>query len=540
MSWPSGSATSSAGTPRAHRATPAAVLRRTARPVAAAAAEEGPPLVDLGRGNPEVGPPAHVVEALARVGAATRRARLRADSRSARTKEAIAAPLPHRVRRRARPRARGRARPGHEDRHRRARALARERGRHAPAARPVLPRLSVGRRARGRAARDLPTRRRRQAGEPDLDAAPPAAALYLNYPSNPCAVVRARWRVRRRGRWAQRTGGAIVHDAAYIDLVFDGRAPQSFLATPGAKDVGVEMWSMSKTYGMAGWRIGFVVGNAEIVERVNLLNDHCRVGIFAPLQHAAIAALTGPQDASSSGVAAYERRRDRLAAALPEPPVCEGTFFVWLRLPDGLTAERLLEEHRVAVAPGEGSARAAQAGPGSPRRHRRGIDLGARAARAGFADGRPHEDRDRRPVLVVVLGRGRRALRAPGGGAPPTRARREAPDGQRPARAPDAAAPSAHRAARRPARRGSSPSAARWSCRRTARCRTSCCRRARSAACAKVLREEQFDVDPPARADDACDLRGRARVRAVPDRRRPGMRKATSAGWGRRCTSGAS
>jgi aminotransferase len=105
---------------------------------------------------------------------------------------------------------------------------------------------------------------------------------------------------------------------------------------------------------MAGWRIGFVAGNAEIVERIELLNDHNRVGIFEPLQRAAIAALTGSQDSVAERVAAYERRRDAIAAALPEPVVCEGTFFVWLRLPEGLTAERLLEEHRVAVAPGEG------------------------------------------------------------------------------------------------------------------------------------------------------------------------------------------
>jgi aminotransferase len=155
-------------------------------------------------------------------------------------------------------------------------------------------------------------------------------------------------------RWARRTGGAVVHDAAYVDLVFDGRRPQSFLATPGAGDVGVEMWSMSKTYGMAGWRIGFVVGNQEIVERIELLNDHNRVGIFEPLQRAAIAALRGPQESVAERVASYERRRGALAAALPGPVVCEGTFFVWVRLPEHLTAEQLLVEHRVAVAPGEG------------------------------------------------------------------------------------------------------------------------------------------------------------------------------------------
>jgi aspartate/methionine/tyrosine aminotransferase len=111
---------------------------------------------------------------------------------------------------------------------------------------------------------------------------------------------------------------------------------------------------MSKTYGMAGWRIGFVVGNAEIVERMELLSDHARVGMFLPLQEAAVAALTGPQDSVAERVAAYERRRDRLAEVLPGQLRSEGTFYVWVRLPEGLTAERLLFEERVAVAPGEG------------------------------------------------------------------------------------------------------------------------------------------------------------------------------------------
>ena len=189
---------------------------------------------------------------------------------------------------------------------------------------------------------------------PELDTAPAAAGLYLNYPSNPCAVCAPDGVFADAVAWSHRTGGAVVHDAAYIDIVFDGRAPQSFLATPGAKEVGVEMWSMSKTYGMAGWRIGFVVGNAEIVERINLLNDHSRVGIFAPLQAATIAALRGPQESVTERVADYERRRDVIVAALPDAPVCEGTFYIWVRLPHGLTAEALLAEHRVVVAPGEG------------------------------------------------------------------------------------------------------------------------------------------------------------------------------------------
>ena len=144
-----------------------------------------------------------------------------------------------------------------------------------------------------------------------------------------------------------------MHDFAYGDLVFDDREPRSFLATPGAKDVGVEMFSMSKSYGMAGWRVGFVLGNAEIVERINLLNDHGRVGIFRPVQEACIAALTGPQDSVAERRDTYERRRDRVAEVLG-PITCEGTFYVWLQLPAGLTVERLLTEHRLAVAPGEG------------------------------------------------------------------------------------------------------------------------------------------------------------------------------------------
>src|SRR5207248_3989558 len=129
--------------------------------------------------------------------------------------------------------------------------------------------------------------------------------------------------------------------------------PRSFLATPGAKEVGVEMFSMSKSYGMAGWRVGFVVGNAEIVERINLLNDHCRVGIFRPIQEACIAALIGPQDSVAERGDTYQRRRDRVIAVVGPMP-SEGTFYLWLELPDGVAFVSLLTEHRLVVAPGEG------------------------------------------------------------------------------------------------------------------------------------------------------------------------------------------
>ena len=321
--------------------------------VAAAAAKDGPPLVDLGRGNPELGPPPHVAEALA-ASAARPDVHGYAPIRGlARTKEALAARYRDVYGVDLDPEREIALIPGTKTGIvELALALADE-GDTILLPDPYYPDYPSGPALAGARLETVPLRPD-DGWSPDLDAAPAAAALYLNYPSNPCAVCAPPGTFASAVRWAERTGGAVVHDAAYVDIVFDRRAPQSFLATPGAKDVGVEMWSMSKTYGMAGWRIGFVAGNAEIVERINTLNDHARVGIFEPLQRAAIAALEGPQDSVAARVAGYERRRDTLAAALPEPVVCEGTFFVWLLLPEGLSAESLLEEHRVAVAPGEG------------------------------------------------------------------------------------------------------------------------------------------------------------------------------------------
>jgi aminotransferase len=119
--------------------------------------------------------------------------------------------------------------------------------------------------------------------------------------------------------------------------------------------VGIELFSMSKSYGMAGWRLGFVLGNAELVARIETLQDHVFAGIFRPVQEAGIAALTGPQESVEERRATYERRRDRALSALAGLEAqSEGSFFVWFRLPARVTAEQLLVEHRVAVAPGEG------------------------------------------------------------------------------------------------------------------------------------------------------------------------------------------
>jgi L-glutamine---4-(methylsulfanyl)-2-oxobutanoate aminotransferase len=323
----------------------AALLRR----VAAAGAD----VVDLGRGNPEVGPPQYVVDAL-------RAAAARPDVHGygpfrglPRLRDAIAARYRTVYGVELDPEREVAVVPGTKTAIVELAMCLAQRGDRILLPDPYYPDYPSGVAMAGAELGLLPLDP--AAGfAPDLEAAPPSAAVFLNYPSNPCAVCVPPGTFEAAVAYANRTGAAVVHDAAYIDLVFDGRAPASFLATPGAKEIGVELWSMSKSYGMAGWRIGFVVGNSEIVARINELNDHSRVGIFVPLQEAAVAALEGPESPVDERRATYERRRDTLAAALPEPPVCEGTFYVWLRLPEGLSVERLLAENRVALAPGEG------------------------------------------------------------------------------------------------------------------------------------------------------------------------------------------
>jgi aminotransferase len=313
--------------------------------VAAAAAQDGEPLVDLGRGNPETGPPQHVVDALA-AGAARPDAHGYAPfSGLPALKEAIAA------------------------RYRNVYGVELDPAREVavvPGSKTALMEFALVCVERGETIllpdpgyADYPSAvalaGARRGSFTGFDSIEPAAALYLNYPSNPTAEAAPAGIFAKAVEWADRTGAAVLHDFAYGDLVFGGRRPESFLAADGAREVGVELFSMSKTYGMAGWRLGFVLGNAELVSRIETVQDHVFAGIFRPVQEAGIAALTGPQESVEERRATYERRRDRAVAALRDLEArSEGTFFVWFKLPDGLTAERLLFEHRVAVAPGEG------------------------------------------------------------------------------------------------------------------------------------------------------------------------------------------
>jgi aminotransferase len=191
--------------------------------------------------------------------------------------------------------------------------------------------------------------------QPDFDALGDErpALVVLNYPSNPCAACEAPGTFEAAAAWAHERGSWLLNDLAYAFLAFDGRRARSVLEVDGAREVAVELWSPSKVYGMAGWRVGFAVGNAEVVGRIRVLLDHLHAGVPVALQLGLVAALSGDQSHVAERFEVYRRRRDVLveAVGLPAP---EGTFYAWWRLPDGLTPEGLLEQARVAVAPGEG------------------------------------------------------------------------------------------------------------------------------------------------------------------------------------------
>src|SRR4051794_36334690 len=311
--------------------------------VAAAAATGGEPLVDLGRGNPELGPPPHVVDALA---ASAERSDVHGYapfSGLPALKEAIAARYAEVYGVQLDPAREVAVLPGSKTGLMEFALCAVERGGMIVLPDPGYPDYFSAVALAG--ARHVPFDDFSMRGD----------AMYLNFPTNPTATAAPDGVFDEAVAWAQRNEAWVMHDFAYGDLVFDGRRPQSFLAAEGARDVGIELFSMSKSYGMAGWRLGFALGNTELVRRIEAVQEHAFAGIFRPVQEAGVAALTGPQESVAERRSAYEARRDRTLAALEGLEArSEGTFFVWFRPPDGVTVEQLLAEQRVAVAPGEG------------------------------------------------------------------------------------------------------------------------------------------------------------------------------------------
>ncbi len=202
---------------------------------------------------------------------------------------------------------------------------------------------------------------------PDLDSVPVdvakrARVLWLNYPNNPTGACADLAFFERVVAFARRHELWVCHDMAYSDVAYDGYRPPSFLEVPGAREVGVEFNSLSKTYNMTGWRIGMVVGNATLVDAIMRVKSNLDSGAPQAIQRMAIAAMLGPQDAVDEHNRIYQRRRNRLVPALQRlglrvsPP--KATLYVWAGLPPGVRsvdyAERLLEETGVVVTPGVG------------------------------------------------------------------------------------------------------------------------------------------------------------------------------------------
>jgi len=189
--------------------------------------------------------------------------------------------------------------------------------------------------------------------------------LIISFPHNPTTMVVDQDFFKRIVEFAHEYKIMVVHDFAYADLTFDGYRAPSFLAVPGAKEVGVEVFSMSKSYSMAGWRVGCAAGNPQMIEALRRLKSYIDYGIFQPLQIASIIALNEDQSCVSQIVEEYRDRRDALCSGLNDcgwavtPP--RGTMFVWARIPEQFRAlgsiefsKVLTQEAKVAVSPGIG------------------------------------------------------------------------------------------------------------------------------------------------------------------------------------------
>jgi LL-diaminopimelate aminotransferase len=202
---------------------------------------------------------------------------------------------------------------------------------------------------------------------PDFEAIPDEIAgkaklMWLNYPNNPTGAIADLDFFDKAVHFAQRRGLAICHDAPYTEVAFDGYKPPSFMQVPGARRIGVEFHSLSKTYNMTGWRVGMVVGNPDIVNALFRVKSNLDSGVPQAIQYAAAEGLRGSQEHIAERNAVLQRRRDRLVKVLGDIGLNCGTpkatFYVWAKIPQGYTsmdfAKTLLDELAIAVTPGTG------------------------------------------------------------------------------------------------------------------------------------------------------------------------------------------
>ena len=194
---------------------------------------------------------------------------------------------------------------------------------------------------------------------------PKPKLLILNFPHNPTTEVVDLEFFKKVVDFAKEHNILVVHDLAYADIVFDGYKAPSFLQVPGAKDIGVEFFTLSKSYNMPGWRVGFAVGNKKLIAALARLKSYMDYGMFQPIQIAAITALNGPQDCVKEICNTYQKRRDAMVDSFNkagwqiEKP--KATMFVWARIPEQFRemgslefSKFLLKEAKVAVSPGVG------------------------------------------------------------------------------------------------------------------------------------------------------------------------------------------
>ncbi len=189
-----------------------------------------------------------------------------------------------------------------------------------------------------------------------------AKLLWLNYPNNPTGAVAEVDFFEKAVHFAGKHQLAVCHDAPYTEVAFDGYRPPSFLQAPGAREVGIEFHSLSKTYNMTGWRIGMAVGNAAMIDALFRFKSNLDSGIPQAIQRAAIEALNGTQECVAEHNATYQERRDKLAKALNDiglrAKLPKASFYIWARIPEGYTsagfAAELLDKTNVAVTAGTG------------------------------------------------------------------------------------------------------------------------------------------------------------------------------------------
>jgi len=186
--------------------------------------------------------------------------------------------------------------------------------------------------------------------------------MYINYPNNPTAAVADQGFFKEVVEFAREHKIIVCHDAAYTEMAFDGYRPPSFLEVEGAKEVGLEFHSLSKTYNMTGWRIGFAVGNRKAIEGLGIVKSNIDSGVFQAVQLAGMEALTGDQSCVLEMTKIYSERRNIMVEGLKETgfkaELPKATFYLWVKTPEGYTstqlATRLLEEIGLVVTPGNG------------------------------------------------------------------------------------------------------------------------------------------------------------------------------------------